>query len=69
MSLSIKLEIMKGHGAAGDRVARVIFRGELRNISKGNISTSWEVLYILHSYQINGNYDQDMSPFFTLSRL
>ena len=29
MSLSVKLEIIKGHGAAGDRVARVIFRGQL----------------------------------------
>ena len=29
MSLSIKLEIIKGHGTPGDRVCRVIFRGEL----------------------------------------
>ena len=29
MALSVKLEIIKGHGAAGDRVARVIFRGQL----------------------------------------
>ena len=28
MSLSIKLEIIKGHGTPGDRVCRVIFRGE-----------------------------------------
>ena len=31
MSLGIKLDVVKGlgHGQAGDRVARVIFRGEV----------------------------------------
>ena len=45
MSLGIKLDVVKGHlghGQAGDRVARVIFRGEFQlNLPLVDVESTW----------------------------
>ena len=45
MSLSIKLEIIKGHGTPGDRVCRVIFRGELELMTSSIVVNVERKLY------------------------
>ena len=40
MSLTVKLEIIKGYVTPGNRVARVIFRGEL------DFMTSYKIIHV-----------------------
>ena len=45
MSLSIKLEIIKGHGTPGDRVCRVIFRGEFELMTLSIVIKVEKIMY------------------------